>query len=246
MPIRLNYTFYARDESEAESFSRMMMDDLRSLLSAGVEMDILPPTPSSRREACWDAGAKIYFADGNSNPARESAEAENIADGMGAPWEKYDDGEVRVLEPGTGGFSGSFGLMKRAELRLEAAERAAIGLTGMGYGLYRFVAGTIRMLLRSAAMISIAVGILAVVGQALCWAMGLGWPELPLFTLFAFLISPDGSIYNWLAAAQGWYGLNELAIRMLHFVPASLFLIVFGVLLLAVQRPRLKSGPAGN
>ena len=133
MPIRLSYNFRAGDESEATSFNRLIMDDLRELLPEELEMDPQPPTPSGGGEDCWEAEATIYFADGRADPAAESAQARDIADAMGAPWEETGGG-ARVLASGMGSFSSSFWQMNWAELRLLPAGGVGVGIGGMNQG----------------------------------------------------------------------------------------------------------------
>ena len=118
MAIHLKYTYFAKEASEAATFNRMIVEALQSRVSRGVLV-----TPEAHRESArgpkyWDAEVRIHLADGNSDPADESAEARRLADAMGAPWEKMEDGS-RVLAPGTGGFSSDFSLMTRAEMKLE-------------------------------------------------------------------------------------------------------------------------------
>lgn len=244
MPIQLSYNFRARDESEATSFNRMMMDELKGLLPDRLDMDLQLPTPSSRGEDCWDAAATIFSLNGHADPAEESAEARDIADAMGGPWEKSDDGRVRVLAPGTGGFSSSYWQMNWAELRLVAAGDVGAGVAGMNLGagqrIYHLFSAGVYYLLRSVAYVSLDAGLLLFACQVLYWALGLGWPEIPLFTPFAFLLSPESSLYHWFIEPQSWLGLNRGIIGLLELTPLSLFLLLLGLLLLALQRPRLR------
>jgi len=244
MPIQLNYNFRAKGESEATSFNRMMMGDLKELLPDGLDMDIQPPIPASQGVDCWDAGATIYCLNGRAEPAEESVFARDIADAMGAPWEKSDDERARVLAPGTGGFASSFWQMNWAELRLVPAGNLNAGHAGAspsaGYRIYRLFSAGGYYLLRSVAFVSLDAGLLLFAGQVLYWALGLGWPEIPLFTPFAFLLSPESSLYYWLTEPESWFGLNRAIIGLLELTPLSLFLLVLGLLLLALQRPKFK------
>jgi len=78
------------------------------------------------------------------------------------------------------------------------------------------------------------VSILVIVGQALWWLLGNGWPGLPLIVPVAFLIPADSSVYEWLVGAQSWYGLNVLVLWVLEHTPFSLFLIIIGWIFMMV------------
>ena len=242
MPIQLTYSFRATDELDASAQHRRMMGDLMELLPEGWDIVIRPPIPAVRDQDSWGAEAIIQFVAGQASPAEESAQARDIADAMGAPWEKSDDGQARVLAPGTGGFSSSFWQMNWAELRLvpAAGEDAELAATdpSTGYRTFRLFSLGGYYLLRSLAFISLDAGLLLFAGQALYWALGLGWPEIPLFTLFVFIASPESFFYQWLAEPESWLGLNRAIIGLLELTPLSLFLFVFGLLLLALQRPK--------
>ena len=244
MPIQLTYSFRATDELDASDQHRRMMGDLMGLLPEGWDIVIRPPIPVTRDQDSWEAEATVQFVAGQASPAEESALARDIADAMGAPWEKLDDG-ARVLTSGMGSFSSSFWQMNRVELRLVTAGNVGAGVAGMssgvGHSIYRLFASAAYYLFRGVAFVSLDAGLLLFAGQVLYWALGLGWPEIPLLTPFAFLISPESSLYHWLAGPESWLGLNRAIIGLLELMPLSLFLSMLGLLLLMLQRPRFNS-----
>jgi hypothetical protein len=86
-------------------------------------------------------------------------------------------------------------------------------------------------------------GILVVASQSLWWILGSGWPALPLFVPFAFLIPMDGSVYEWLAGSGNWYRMNELALWTLEHIPFSVFLFLSGLVMTRFPRPRIEYRP---
>lgn len=118
---------------------------------------------------------------------------------------------------------------------------------GTGYQFYWFFCRSkrnlhlfARFLFISAGIISMISGILIVAGQLLLWMLGSGWPELPLFVPFAFLIPIDGPMFHWLAGSGIWYGLNNLALWLLEHIPFSVFLFFIGLVMTRFPRPRFE------
>ena len=120
MPIRFKCRFRATDGSVAAHIQAEMIEAIE-LFTSDQDIVVTPEsmTASAIHSEEYELEAMIRFRDGSAGPAAESSVARRIADGVGAPWEKLDEGRVRVLEPGTGGFSSSFLTASRAELRLE-------------------------------------------------------------------------------------------------------------------------------
>jgi len=104
---------------------------------------------------------------------------------------------------------------------------------GIGYRFYFFFHRSTCILVSGTAIASIITGLLIVIGQTLWWILGNGWPEIPLFIPFAFVIPMDGSVYAWLVDSGSGYGLNELAFWMLENISFSVFLVISGMALLA-------------
>jgi hypothetical protein len=120
MAIRLKYTFRSKEESTVAAFQRQIVESLQALASDGVL--VTPEQPVAALESGnWNAGVVIRLPENDGAPEEESAEARRIADGMGAPWEKLEDGS-RLLTPRTGGFSSNFLLLSRAEMSLDSRE----------------------------------------------------------------------------------------------------------------------------
>ncbi len=120
MPIRFKCRFRANDDSVAAYIRTEMIEAIERFTR---DQDVLVTPESMTANAMhskeYELEVTIRFRSGRAGPAAESAAARRIADGVGAPWEKSDEGRVRVLAPGTGGFSTSFSTARQAELRLE-------------------------------------------------------------------------------------------------------------------------------
>jgi hypothetical protein len=235
MPIRLSYTFYAGDEGAASILNERMVDALLDLVPKDAVVESTTPVPSTG-SGHWEAGADIFFADGRANPAEESAMARDIADGIGSPWEKYDQGRTRVRLPGTGGFHEDFSLMKWAELKLVPPEETYPGNAGRrSFGLFgggmRRLYPLFHNLFKGAGRILITTGILVFVGQAIWLALAGDWPAIPVFVPFAFMADAKGLLFAWLSDPDSWLGLSAVVLWVLKHMPFSLFLVLTGFVL---------------
>lgn len=85
-------------------------------------------------------------------------------------------------------------------------------------------------------LIILLCGLLLLGYQVVVYLQGGEWIPYALFDLFSYIISEQSS--NWLNKPDSWFGLHKIIKNTLNFIPASLFAIIIGFLLIAAYNIR--------